>query len=76
MDSNSGNAPSSSSIATPSNEATAAGISNSRNRTGVSAPSIAPDAIRNNNPYAICPAPPVTATVTGAVRPPVLTANS
>ena len=61
------NAQSSSSIAVPSAALRAGGISSSRSRTGVSGPSMAPDAIRKSSAYPICPAAPVTVTVVGCV---------
>ncbi len=45
---NRGKAQSSNSITTPSSVFSASGISSSRNWTGVSCPSISPEAIRNN----------------------------
>ena len=53
IEASSGKAQSSSSIAVPSAAFTAAGISSRRRATGVSAPSIAPLAIRNSSAYPI-----------------------
>ena len=49
MPASSGNAQSTSSSAVPSAALTASGISSSRRRTGVSGPSIWPEAMRNSS---------------------------
>jgi hypothetical protein len=59
------NAQSCSSITTPSSAFSAGVTSSRRSCTGVSGPSIAPEAIRNSRLYPIWPAAPVTATLTG-----------
>ena len=67
MPASSGNAQSSSSIAVPSADFNAGVISSRLSRTGVSGPSMAPEAMRNSRAYPIWPAAPVTVTVTGAL---------
>src|SRR6476469_8467398 len=67
MPTSSGKAQSSNSIAVPS-AALSAGVISSRFRvTGMSGPSMAPEAMRNSSAYPIWPAAPVTVTVTGAL---------
>src|SRR4051794_30569393 len=61
----SGNAQSKSSSAVPSAAFTACGTSSSLRCTGVSGPSIWPEAMRKSSAYPIWPAAPVTVTVTG-----------
>src|SRR5450830_85812 len=63
----SGKAQSSSSSATPAAALRPWVTSRRRSRTGVSAPSSWPEAIRNSNAYPIWPAAPVTVTLTGVV---------
>ena len=67
MPARSGNAQSSSSIATPPRAGRAGVISSIWRITGWSGPSIEPEAIRNRREYPICPAAPVTATRTGGL---------
>ena len=58
-------APSSSSITTPSSAPIAGSMSSRRRKTGWSAPSSSPAAMRCTIAYPICPAAPVTVTCTG-----------
>src|SRR5450830_2052424 len=63
----SGKAQSSSSSATPAAALSPCVTSRRRSRTGVSAPSSWPEAMRNSSAYPIWPAAPVTVTLTGVV---------
>ena len=65
MSCSSGNAQSSSSMATPSSDFIAGSISSMCSTIGWSGPSSWPDAMRKTIAYPICPAAPVTATWTG-----------